>query len=61
MKIPTRLTQPIPATDGITDTEPLADEMVERSVPGDDIPPMFAGSEFDPRLTLNRVDGFLLD
>jgi hypothetical protein len=61
LKIPTRLTQSISATDGITDTEPLADEMVERSVSGDDIPPMFARIEFDPPLAFNRVDGFLLD
>ncbi len=61
LKIPTWFTQSIAPTDGITDTEALADEMVECGFTGDDIPPMFAGSEFNICIALDCINGFSLD
>ena len=61
LEIPAGFTESVSSTDGITDTESLADEVIECGVSGDDIPPMFAGSEFDICLALDPIDGFSLD
>ncbi len=60
-QIPAGLTQSGAATDNLTDAEPLADEMVECSVLGDNISAVFPRREFDIRLALDPFDGFPLD
>ncbi len=61
LEISAGFTESVASTDGVSDTEALADEMVECGVTGDDIPPVFAGTEFDTCLALNTVDCFSLD
>jgi hypothetical protein len=61
LEISAGFTESVTSTDGVSDTKTLADKMVEAGVTSDDIPPVFAGTEFDICLALNAIDCFSLD
>lgn len=61
LEISAGFTESVASTDGVSDTKTLADKMVECGVTSDDIPPVFAGTEFDICLALNTIDCFSLD
>nr|WP_211330735.1 hypothetical protein [Halalkalicoccus subterraneus] len=61
LQVVTRLTQSITSTNGVTDPESLANEMIECDITSFDVPSMFSRCEFDSRFTLDRGHSFLLD
>jgi hypothetical protein len=61
LQIAAGFTESITPADGFSDAESLADQMIEGSISSDDIPPVFAGGEFDICLALDRSDGFPFD
>lgn len=61
LKVITRFTQSISATDGITNSESLSNEMIECDVTSFDVPSMFSRCEFDSCFTFDRCYSLLFD
>ena len=61
LQITARFAEAVTPADGVTDTESLANEVVECGILRDDVPPVFAGSECDICLAFDCVDSFLFD
>ena len=61
LKVITWFTQPIPATDGVTDSEPSSNEMIESDVTSFDVPSVLSRCEFYSRFTFDCCNGLLFD